>query len=195
AAARDRDRLERFRKDGITVEAEVIELRRTRGEHPKNFVSYMYSAGGRQHSGRSAIRRSEWQQLRVGSSIRVRYLPSEPGSSWMSGYGPRGTPPWVAPLVAVSLILGACVCIYSLRRQWRLVSEGRPALARVTHSKKGKDGHEVHYEFAILSGAHRRGRYGPVKEPPPAGATVCIVYDRENPSHNSRYPVALVRAA
>lgn len=51
----------------------------------------------------------------------------------------------------------------------------------------------MHYQFRVLSGSITKGRWGPTHRPKPLGTPVCVVYDRDNPSHNSPYPMQLVR--
>ena len=81
--------------------------------------------------------------------------------------------------------------------QRRLLAEGRPALARVTGSKRvvaGHGGHHhVQYEFRILSGAKRAGACDVRRNPPSPGATLVILYDSDEPRRQARYPLSLVR--
>jgi hypothetical protein len=83
----------------------------------------------------------------------------------------------------------------ALRRQCRLVEEGRPVLAVVTGSRKVKHQHgayfTVTYEFRLMNGAQRQGSFQVQKNPPDAGSRVLVIYDRERPERNRRYPLAL----
>ena len=84
-----------------------------------------------------------------------------------------------------------------IRRQSYLLMYGRPAIAVVTKVEKKRSDKgtywRVHYEWTLLSGAKRRGRYKHgKKEPPAVGTTIPIVYDRDQPARNSRYPLSLV---
>ncbi len=143
--------------------------------------------------------RAYWATLRQGSPLIVRYLPFQPGQSWIRGYEPRGVPFWAGPVVAMSLALLAGVRWYALRRQWMLLAEGRGALAQVTRSKKVRGQHGTHYvvyyEFRLMSGAVASGRYDSRQSPPPDGATICVVYDPDRPNRSAGYPLTLVRLA
>jgi hypothetical protein len=55
-------------------------------------------------------------------------------------------------------------------------------------------GRRVYYEFTTRDGAAMRGKYGPVhgKWAPPAGTSIVILYDPDNPKRSTRYPSPLV---
>jgi len=198
-AVRDRALREQVDDQGIVAQAAVTELTRTRGKDSRYFVHYTYTAGERLYQGRASVGRAYWATLRQGSPLIVRYLPSQPGQSWIRGYEPRGVPFWAGPVVAMSLALLAGVRWYALRRQRMLLAEGRGALAQVTRSKKVRGQHGAHYvvyyEFRLMSGAVASGRYSSRRSPPPDGATICVVYDPDRPNRSARYPLTLVRLA
>jgi hypothetical protein len=84
-----------------------------------------------------------------------------------------------------------------IRRQRRLLTYGRGAVAVITGVEKKRSDKgtywKVHYEWTLLSGAKRTGHYKHGKKQPPAiGTTIPIVYDRDQPSHHSKYPLSLV---
>ena len=184
-------------EQGISTEAVVTELTRTRGKDSRYFVHFRYRIGERIYQRRTSVSRAYWTSLREGSPLDVRYLPSRPEQSWIRGYEPRGVPYWTGPLVAMGLALAALTLWYGLRRQWMLLAEGRGALAQVTRSKKMRGQHgaryDVDYEFRLMSGAVMRGRYNSRQSPPPDGSTICVVYDPDRPNRSARYPLTLVR--
>jgi hypothetical protein len=105
-------------------------------------------------------------------------------------------PIWVPFLVGSSLAAGGAVLVLILRRQLRLLSEGRPALAVVTRYSYAQHGAKnIHYEFPLLSGGMAKGRSGPIRRLPAIGATLCVIYDRENPRRNAPYPLEMARLA
>lgn len=176
----------------------MVDLSRTRrGDRTQHFVAYRYTAEGELHRRRVEIARQEWQKLQVGSRLPVRYLPSMPELSLIQGYGSKGVPLWVVPLVPACLLLATWPIVYHLRRQWRLLAEGRAASARVTRTERISHSHgtshRVHYEFQILSGATRAGHYDVSKKAPEVGATLNIVYEPDDPRRQARYPLSLVR--
>lgn len=196
-AARGRALREAVDEQGISAQAVVTALTRTRGKESRYFVHYRYRIGERIYQRRTSVSRAYWTSLREGSPLEVSYLPFRPQQSWIRGYEPRGVPFWAGPVVAMSLAFVAWVPWYSLRRQWVLLSEGRGALARVTRSKKVRGQHgahyDVHYEFRLMSGAVGSGRYRSRKSPPPDGTTICVVYDPDRPTRSACYPLSLVR--
>jgi hypothetical protein len=197
-AVRGRALRETIDKEGVRVTALVSDLTRTRGKNQKYYVSYKYAAAGQPHEGRANVSRSSWEDLRIGSSLTVRYLPAEPGRSWLPGHEP-GTPFWVGPVVALCMAVNGIFPWYAIRRQWMLLAEGRPAQAQVTASKKVRHQHgshyQVSYEFRLMSGATRSGRYDSQRTPPASGTTIQVVYNPDRPEHSMPYPFALVRPA
>jgi hypothetical protein len=197
-ATRDLAQFKLLEREGVFTPAQVLDLGRTRGKNERYFVVYRYTAAGQLYHRREHVSRRDWRMLRVGATLRVRYLPSHPEFSWMAGYEPRGVPLWLVPIVPASLVLFTLLIGYHLRKQWMLLAEGRPALARVTQSKRIRGSHSssnrVYYEFRILSGAARSGRYDTAKRPPAEGTTLTILYDRDDPRRQKRYPLSLVRA-
>jgi hypothetical protein len=197
-AVRERTLRQEIDKEGIRVTAVVSDLTRTRGKSPQYFVNYEYPAAGRLRQGRANVSRTSWMQLRVGSFLTVRYLPAEPGRSWLRGQEP-GTPFWQGPVLALSMIATGIFPWYAIRRQWMLLAEGRPAQAQVTVFKKVHHQHGTHYrvsyEFRTMSGATRTGRYDSQESPPATGTTIQVVYNPDRPEHSMPYPLALVRPA
>ena len=115
----------------------------------------------------------------------------------MIGYARSGFPLWLIPLTVFSLVTTALALVWSLRRQWMLLSEGRVARAQVSalksvSSDKGKR-YRVTYEFQTISGARQRSRSDVSKAPPTIGATIPVVYHRDQPEWSATYPMQLVR--
>jgi len=189
---------EAIEKEAVRTAAVVSALTRTRGGKSRYFVDYEYASPGKLHHGRTTVSRTSWTKLRVGSSFAVRYLPAEPGRSWLPGREP-GLPFWVGPVAALAIAVSSILPWYAVRRQWMLLAEGRGAMAKVTLSKKVRHQHgsryRVSYEFRTMSGAIRSGRYDSPQAPPAKGAPIQIVYDPDRPEHCTPYPLALVRPA
>lgn len=200
SAVRSRRTSELIERAGVPAYGYVVELTRTRGDHPRYYVSYGYNAAGRSRRGRNSVGSAFWAKLGLGSIVDIRYLPSEPSRSWIRGFEPRGVPAWIGPLVALHLALAGIFPWYAIRRQWMLLAEGRPAEARVMKSEKlhhshGGQHYQIYYEFRVMSGATRAGRYASQKGPPADGTTIRIVYDPDQPERNMPYPLPLVRPA
>jgi hypothetical protein len=74
-------------------------------------------AKGRKYAGATTVRRQERDRYVPGSTVNVRYLASEPASSWMEGYLPRRTPVWPSFVLAPASVFGAWLLIHLIRRQ------------------------------------------------------------------------------
>jgi hypothetical protein len=184
-------------RDGVVVDAAVVQVVERRGDGPHRIVTYRYEVDGRSYSGRTALRNRDRRTLRPGASVRIGLVPSQPEHSWMIGYERTGFPLWVIPLTVSSLLVAAIGLVSIVRRQWILLSEGRPARARVTalkkvSSDKGKK-YRVSYEYKTLSGALQHARCEMGKTPPAIGAVIPVVYHRDRPEWSATYPMQLVR--
>jgi hypothetical protein len=184
-------------RDGVEVNAAVVRVLERRGDGPRRVVTYQYNVDGGSYTGQTALRKSDRRAFRPGAPIRIGFVPAQPDRSWMIGYEPSGFPLWLIPLTVFSLVVVAAALVWSVRRQWILLSEGRPAPARVTalkkvSSDKGKR-YRVTYEFQTLSGARQQSRCDIGKTPPAIGAIIPVVYHRERPDWSAIYPLQLVR--
>jgi len=191
------DRRQLRERDGVEANAAVVQVVERRGDGPRRVVTYRYDVDGRSYAGRTALRNSDRRVLTPGAPIRIGFIPAQPDRSWMIGYEPSGFPLWVIPLTVFSLVVVAAALVWTVRRQWILLSEGRPARARVTalkkvSSDKGKR-YRVTYEFQTLSGARQQSRCDIGKTPPAIGAIIPIVYHRDSPGWSATYPLQLVR--
>ncbi len=181
-----------------SISANVVGVqRRGGGDDRRSVIHYRYVAGGQPQTGATQVRRQDRDRYAVGSDVRVSYLPTEPGVSWMDGYLPRRRPVWPAFAVPLACTIAALGIVFAIRRQSHLVTYGRPALALVTKvEKKSSDKGtywRVHYEWTLLSGGKHQGRYNHGKKNPPAvGTWMPIVYDRDYPSRHSKYPLSMV---
>jgi hypothetical protein len=147
--------------------------------------------------GETTLRRDERDRYAVGSPIAVWYLKSDPEMSWLDGYSPRPMASWPATVLPLACGIAAMALILVVRRQWNLLAYGRPAIATVTKVEKKRTDKGtiwvVHYEFTAMSGATRTGKYNQGKKNLPAvGATIPIIYDRDNTFRHSKYPMPFV---
>ena len=204
-------------RDGVTADAEVVQIAVARGEESRRTVSpeavkitverdeerrrtvtYRYDVDGRRYTGTARLRESDRRDLKTGDPIQIGYLASRPQTNWLTGYERRSFPIWTIPLVTLSLLLAAAAVARSVRRQWILLSEGRAAQARVISTKKVHRDHKrtafrVSYEFQTLSGAKQTSRCEVGKTPPAIGTVIPIVYHRDKPQWSAAYPLQLVR--
>jgi hypothetical protein len=187
-----------FASEGISTGARVVRVqRRGGGNDRRSTVHYRYVVGDREHAGETTVRRVDRDRYEAGSRMAVRYLSSEPHTSWMEGYPPQHRPIWPGFVFPAAAIFGALAMAALIRRQTFLLTYGRPAVATVTKVEKKRSDKgtfwRVHYEWTLLSGGKRQGRYNHgKKQPPEVGATIPIVYDRDQPVRHNRYPLSLV---
>jgi Protein of unknown function (DUF3592) len=188
----------RLAREGITLQAQVVDTGRTRGEDKHRFIVYGYVVGSEAYERRQILHDRDSRTLDIGDAVAVRYLVDKPAIAWIVGYEPDGVPRWVGVVVPAILLFLAWLLAALLRRQRRLLSEGRAVAARVVASTKVHTGHRtsyrVEYEFQIMSGATRRMRLEGARARE-AGACVTVIYDRENSRKVALYPLTLVTVA
>lgn len=192
-----------FDSERVLTGGDVVQLRNSGDDDDdddNNRVTahYRYAVHGRELTGATTLRRAEREKYQVGSPVAVWYLASEPEASWLDGYRPRPEAGWPATVVPISCGIGALALIASVRRQSKLLAQGRPAMATVTKIEKKRSDRgtywRVHYEWATMSGATRDGKYTHNKKQPPAvGEAIPIIYDRDNAFRHSKYPMPFVR--
>jgi hypothetical protein len=188
-----------FAVEAVATDAEVVRVERRGDDGRRIRVHYRYAAANREYSGSRNLRRGA-DEPAPGSRIAVRYLASEPSASWLEGYAPEHEPGWPAFIIAGAAAVAMACTLFFLRRQWHLLAYGRPAAATITKIDKKRSDKgsywRVHYEWMLLSGARRAGHYAHShKVPPEVGATIPILYDRDQPSRHSKYPLSLVSIA
>jgi hypothetical protein len=190
---------ERWTSRVVAAEGEILELRRTRGENSRVAAVFRYTASGADRTATTRLRRSDRDKYSVGSRVPIRYAAERPEWAWIESYGPNITPLWLAMAIPAALAPLPPILWLVYRRQARLLAEGRPAVATVTKARRFVGGHAgawfVTYEWTLLNGARRSGRYQVEKNPPTVGSTLVIVYDRDNPKRSVRYPAPLARLA
>ena len=188
---RQAEQREVFAERSVAGVAEVTRLWRGGGEGKPRMVAYRLDVQGKSYTGQARLGSQEWSRLRVGESIAVRYLPSDPGALRLgAGRGSDGMPVFVPYLVGGALALVAVLLQFVLRSQRQLLSEGRAALARVTKHHRGEHGKSYEYEFTTLAGRKVTGKSGPGKSPA-VGSSVWVLYDPDNPRGNAVYPFSL----
>ena len=135
-------------------------------------------------------------------SPRSDVRPSNPGLNCPSYLTRQGMPRWLPFGIGFIMAAGGAAIALAVRRQTRLLADGRAAPALVTRlsnvardSHGGNHGRKYYYEFPVLSGAIAKGHGGPTKRFPAVGSTLCVLYDPDNPAKNAPYPLSLVRVA
>jgi len=202
AARRQAENARLLREGSTETEGLVIRLWRGGDDKKQPWMAYRFSGQGQVHEANARISLRIWQSLRVGSYVPVFYVPLRPELNAPFTTARAVLPPWVPFPVAFLLAGGGILATIPIRRQRRLLSEGRPAPGLVVkHGKAQRDSHgrqigeKYYYEFPLLSGALAKGEAGPRKNPPAIGSVVPVIYDPDEPPRNAPYPLSLVRLA
>jgi hypothetical protein len=181
-----------LQEQGLNTDSQITRVWRSGDKNQQHLVSYRFTVQERAYAARKGVPPRIWQTLKAGSSLPVRYLPSDPKVNHPTEWNDTPMPNWVPYLVFGALIATAFGCTIPLRIQMRLLTEGRPAPGTVTGHRRTKDGTILRYEFVLLNGATAKGR-GQSRRPPAIGAPICVLYDPENPRRNAPYPLTLVK--
>lgn len=197
-ASADVERWAAWQAEAVTTEGRVIEARKVGGgDDAKLALTYQYEAGGVTRSGWARLSYSRWRRLKAGMTVGVAYRTSEPSTSWVVGAEPKGMPMLAAVLAPLSLLVVAPLLAWQVRRQRRLLEEGRPALATVTAKRKVSSQHGSHvsveYEFETMAGTRRKGRYRAQRKAPEVGEKLLVVYHPDEEKWSAKYPLPLVR--
>ncbi len=197
AAERDAGLRSAAAQESVSTMAEVTRVHRRRGRNAKTEVFYRYSVNGREYTGRTQLRKRDAGALQQGGNILVRYVASAPAQSWLPGHEPQGVQFRIIPLIVLPLCAAGSLIMFRMHRQRQLLTSGRVTFAHVTEARKFQhsqgSGYHVHFEFHLLSGARRTGRFNVHKDPPEVGSPVAILYDPDDPERYERYPLPLVR--
>jgi len=182
---------------GVSEQAVVVRLWRSGDKEHKPRLSYRFTVEGREMLASKSAPLSIWRSLEPGAILPIRYDPADFANSHPTAWDPEVTPWWLAWLLPLSVMPGPLAILWNLRRQWRLLAEGRPAPGIVTESKRGGRNASVRYDFRLMNGSVRSSRSAlkSSKSLPPVGSAVCVLYDPENPRRSGRYPFPLVRLA
>ena len=190
----------RFASEAVTVQARVVRTRQRGDNNRRTTVDYEYAVGNTSYEGTATVGGPRQERYVTGSNVEVTYLASEPAASWMDGRTPSRRPVWPAFAIPAAALLSGAILLWVIGVQKNLLSNGRSTGAVVTKAEKKRSDHgttwQVEYKWTLLSGATRTGKYHHGgKHPPLVGSMIPIVYDRDQPSRNRRYPLSLVRVA
>ena len=196
-ARRESETAQAFRHRGVPAAAVVDRVWRKSGDGKPAFAAFHFDAAGVRIAGETRMQQSVWRELRVGSTVPVRYLPEDPHRWFVQGSRDGGRMPLLVVYLVPGLLMAfGLLCFLAVRRQRWLLMEGRVAPAVVTDIKKGHGAHgdshrEIAYEFPLLGGGLGTGKASAPKAAA-VGSTICVVYDPDRPKRNHPYPFALV---
>jgi hypothetical protein len=189
-----RERAERtlLRDQGVAADAVITRVWQGGEKENEHRVTYRFAYEGKIYSRTAGTPVSIWRSLAPGANLPIRFVPSSPAISHPVAWPSTGLPLWFPYLLASMVAVPAFLLPIAVRREARLLAEGRPAPGRVTGFKRAGKTIQVQYEFHLLNGALVKGKVNRSK-PPIEGTTVCVLYDPENPRRNAPYPLSLVR--
>ncbi|MGD0308507.1 MAG: DUF3592 domain-containing protein [Acidobacteriota bacterium] len=182
-------------RETVPTSGVVTRLWRGKGENRQPWITYRFQIWRQTYDNDAKIPLGIWQNLRIGSTVPVHFVPSHPDLSYAYDYVKMPLPSWVPLVVGFSLAFCGSFAFLPLLRQRHLLSEGRPTPGTVTkHGRLQRGSHgeklgvKLYYDFYLLSGALAHGKIGPIKNPPPIGSAVSVLYDAENPQISAPYP-------
>jgi hypothetical protein len=185
--------------DAISTPGEILTAKKKTGKDARWVMTYSFTAGGHVRTGSMTDRRP----MPVGSDVTVNYLPSDPGDNWAAGHEPAGPPFWLAPVVGASCLAASGLIVLSIRRQIDLLTDGRPAVARVIGSSRryrenllrphGRRVQVVRYEFRLSNGSLIQGRLDNGGRALAPDTEFIIVYDPDHPGRKTRYPTPVLK--
>jgi hypothetical protein len=188
---KQRDRV--LSEQGADATATIMRVWRDGGKNDTHMVSYRFTVDGRDIEGKSSMHRSAWVNLREGDSLAIRYVPTSPGINHPASGTSGAAPDWLPWLMVGVFVWPPFLFWAMIRRQSRLLSEGRPAPATVTKVRHAKQV-IAYYEFALLSGQVMKGRSQVNRRSAvQPGAQACALYLPDNPRRNALYPLELVK--
>lgn len=190
---RDKERDHLLAEQGATATATVVRVWRDSDKEGTHMVSYRFTAGDREITGKSKLYRAAWNNLRAGDPLAIRYLPLRPQVNHPAQRTPGPPPDWFPWLMVLMFIWPPFLFWAMIRRQSQLLAEGRPAPATVTQIRRAKE-YIAYYEFPLLSGQIMKGRSQVNRRrAPQPGDQTCILYMPDNPKRSALYPLQLVK--
>jgi hypothetical protein len=185
-----------LRDQGVPATASIVRVWRARNKDNTPYMAYSFDVDGRSFTQSDRVPRHIWSSLQTGASLPIHYVPGDPAVSHADAWDPHVTPTWLAMLIPAMLACLALAVWLTLRRQWRLLLEGRPAPGIVTGAKRTDKTVSIKYEFRLLNGSVVKGKSSVSRRAVPAiGSPVCVLYDPANPARRALYPLPLVKLA
>ncbi len=145
------------------------------------------------YHGEASAPRSYWSNLQEGEPLSIRYAPSNPLVNRPANVPATDAPLWVILLIPVTFAGVSALLVYRVRKQRRLLEEGRPAPGVITKMRRTKNGRSIRYDFLLPGGGTATGSGIAKSGPTDPGNLITIVYDPENPSSSAPYPFELVK--
>lgn len=187
---------QRLTDEGRETAATVTGLRTGMG----HIVSYEYIVDNHRYEKNAFIASELWHSLQVGSSLSIRYLPSDSTKSYPDTVSPNSQNHWSIVLAMTGMILlfmlsFAATQLSLVWPQRQLLAYGSPVRGVVTRCKINqgrRGGYVLHYDFPLADGSQCQGR-GFSESPSAEDSTVTVLYDSNRPRRNALYPVEMAK--
>jgi hypothetical protein len=186
-----------LRTDGVITDARIVRTGVDSSKDHEPFVVFEFNANGQRYERRMTIHRRDTETYPVGATARIRYLPDNPKQSWLEGYGPEGPPAWVPWFAPLPLAIGAVAISFDVRRQRRLLAEGKVAQGRIVSYRRVYTGktsnYRATYELRTASGSVYKAKVCSNRRPAEPGSRVTMLYNQDNPKQAAPYPMQFVK--
>jgi len=190
---RDQRRDDLLARQGVATTAVITRVWRAGGKDDRRLASYRFTVESLEWTGEVSVPRTIWTGLRSGAALPIRYMPGEPRLNHPTEWPPSHAPNWLPWLLLGCVSLAAFLFWGPIRRQERLLSEGRPAPGVITRIKRTDKQVVAYYDFTLLSGQVAKGKFATGRRPPTVGSRVCVLYYPDNSRRSAVYPLQFVQ--
>jgi hypothetical protein len=181
-----------LREQGDVIAGNVTRVWETGSRSRSYGIEYRFNYGSVEHRASVTAPFRIWSTLRPREKISILVLPADPTISHPAAWESDDNPLVIPCIVVPNMALWCFGLWSSVRLQYQLLSNGLPALGRVTGCHRAGKRIVLICEFRIFDGTIVKTKYNNAKRRT-VGTPVCILYDRDTPRRNAIYPLSLVR--
>jgi len=181
-----------LRQESVEMSGIVIRTWTTSGDKGSRsyHVAYQYSVGRAIYHAEAQVPSSVYRKLAPNSSVRLRYVPSQPEISALDGEVHQ--PAWIVLFAFLPLAVIVTIPL-TLLKERKLLESGQAVGAVVTGVAPVKGGKRVSYQFLDSAGNTISGSVSRSSNVPELGSTVTALYDPGKSRRNMLYPAKFVR--
>lgn len=162
--------------------------------HNGVYLYYTYDVDGVRYFGQIEMKASRYREPAPGETIHILYLPSKPNVSLPSGWQWFSMWDLVPFMFVLFTTVGSGFVIIEALRERQLARVGIVVEGRVTGCELSQGPFKVYYEFTTQESTAMEGSTDSADEYE-VGAPIPVIYLRNNPKRNDRYPIAGFRIA
>jgi hypothetical protein len=202
-ATRDLNDLRTLAARGQETQAQIVDMRESRGKSTTYRLYYEFHVGGDYVAGRKRVSRAEYEATSIGDTRTVTYLPEDPEDYRVGEVDEERIAEqrdrWLTGTLIGAVLVGGMVALYEwdVQKHLRLLREGIAVVGRVTEAKevRGKTTtYYLSYRFDLTEAAGFANKITVTKalyDRYAAGigpAEITVLYDPKNPVVNLPYP-------